>query len=139
MDNLPKKVANLITENVDVVAEDIRSQWDHIINTGMDIQDPQSNNEYYVDFIIGANYDEPEPPSGPRGEPHDYPGSPGGWEWQILDVTNIEAYQPNSNDVVPISPNDPHYHGLKSIILNRLRRLDLTDTINHHMRDQQEY
>lgn len=99
MSKSPKEIARLLTEDPDLMNE--ASGWKHETSAGMDIIDPETGDEYYVEFVIGGDFQEGEPMVRYYADGSGHPGSPSYWEWDIVDILKVEAHDDRPIQLTP--------------------------------------
>jgi len=80
-------IADIITEDPSVIKE-TRSGWSYHIPLTYDGLDLSSLGfgKFDIEYVVGADWNKEE------RQTHEYPGSPAYWEWNIIDIKQIDAY-----------------------------------------------
>lgn len=100
-EQFPRQVANLITEDPDVLKEASRG-WDYEKQLeAEELEDPELLGDmmYYVEFTMVANFYPGEEMVRYYPDGSGYPGSPPETEWDITSIDKAEAVDENGEEV----------------------------------------
>lgn len=100
----PRQIANLITEDPDVLKETHRGahRWQHEKQLeAEELEDAEllGPEMYFVKFTVGMDYQPGEPMVRYYSDGSGYPGSPDEMEWDILSIDEADAVDENGNDI----------------------------------------
>ena len=84
MDDQIKHIANIITEDPNVIKES-RSGWSYHIPLAYDGLD-LGFGKFDIEYVVGADWNKEE------RQTLEYPGSPAHWEWGVIDIEEVDAY-----------------------------------------------
>lgn len=98
--SIPNKVARMLTEDPEILKES--TNWQHEVEMAEEeLEDAGilGDDMFYVEFTVGADWNEGEPMVRYYPDGSGYPGSPSYFEWDILKITKAEAYDENGDEV----------------------------------------
>lgn len=82
--------------------------WDDEITTGMDLDNTAllGDDFYYVEFTLGVDISPGEPAVMYYPDGSGYPGSPDDFHWEVIKIENVEIYNEDGTDTMPVEPDE---------------------------------